>query len=202
MSKAQEVLGTQPARQSGQVYWAVHGNHGKQLILSPNGHFSADHFITKIGITIITDVFWNGRREEFIEKRLCSLLSLFKGKTRWYFLSALKGPLQNKLPNPYIRPSQHICATPGCRIFLWPSSVSSSESPTPDLQRCPHEKGSHLLHLWAWEWEKVRGREGNSQLNFRWEGAVEEGNLRMGNLWDVRNKILPDSAAWAAGPVS
>lgn len=83
ISEAQEVLGTQPARQSGQVHWAMHGNRGKQLILSPNGHFSVDHFINKIGITIITDVFWGGWGEEFIEKRrLCSLLSLFKEKSR------------------------------------------------------------------------------------------------------------------------
>ena len=83
ISEAQEVLGTQPARQSGQVHWAVHGNRGKQLILSPNGHFSVDHFINKIGITIIIDVFWGGGGEEFIEKRrLCSLLSLFKEKSR------------------------------------------------------------------------------------------------------------------------
>ena len=60
ISEAQEVLGTQPARQSGQVHWAMHGNRGKQLILSPNGHFSVDHFINKIGITIIIDVFWGG----------------------------------------------------------------------------------------------------------------------------------------------
>lgn len=79
MSKAQEVLGTQPARQSGHVHWAVHGNRGKQLILSLDGHFSADYFTNKIGITIIIDVFWGGKKEEFIGKRrLCFLLSLFK----------------------------------------------------------------------------------------------------------------------------
>lgn len=95
MSKAQEVLGTQPARQSGQVHCAVLlGNHGKQLILTSNGHFSANHFIKKIGLTIVIDVFWGDRREEFTEKRrLCSLLSLFKEKLRWYFLSATEAPL-------------------------------------------------------------------------------------------------------------
>ena len=69
MSVAQEVLGTQPARQSGQVYWTVHGNHGKQFMLGPNGHFSADHFINKIGITIIMVVFLSRRKEEFMEKK-------------------------------------------------------------------------------------------------------------------------------------
>lgn len=199
MSMAQEVLGTQPARQSGQVYWAVHGNHGKQLILSPNGHFSADHFINKVSITIITDVFLSGRREEFIEKRsLYSLLSAFEGKARRNFLSALKCPSWKRFVNPCSKPSQAICAHIRPQTILWLLSIYPSIKviclPTPCRQRCPDEKGSHLVHLWAWEWEKVRGRERKSRLNLRWEGVMEEGSLRLGNLWDVRSNLLPVSA--------
>lgn len=69
MSTEQEVLGTQPAKQSGQVYWAVCGNHRKITYTQFNGCFSADHFINKIVITIIIDVFLSGGGKSLLKRK-------------------------------------------------------------------------------------------------------------------------------------
>lgn len=63
MRKAQEVLDTKPARLSGHIWWVIHGNYGKQPMLGPQSHLSADNFIHKIDITIIINfsvegIYW------------------------------------------------------------------------------------------------------------------------------------------------
>lgn len=153
-------------------------------MLRPNGHFSADHFINKIGITMIIDVFLSGKREEFIEQRsLCSLLSLFKWKARWYFSECFERCFIEKII--IIAVLSHLkisVPTSGCR--MWPLSFPQSKS----------HLFTYTMSAELPSWERVtcgvsvslrkpevRERERNSQLNLRWEEA-NGGQFKVGKF--------------------
>lgn len=82
MSTTREGLGTQPARQPGQVFLGCVWKPWKMAFTLSNGCFSADYFIN-ISRTILIDVFLSGEKERFIKKRrLCFFLSFHSLKEK------------------------------------------------------------------------------------------------------------------------
>lgn len=99
--------------------------------------------------------------------------------------------------------SQDSCAHVKLQNLLPPHLRVAAYSPT-----CPICRDALMRRGYIWcicepghekRWEEGRRTQ---QLNFRQEGAMEEGSLSRGNLWEVRSKIRPDSAGKAAGAVS
>lgn len=144
-----------------------------------------------------------GREKSLLDKEVYApgfrSLRERRGDTLWVLCKVL---YRRGLPIPKL--SQGICAHIRIQNISAAPFVPLSKSHlflTLCLQRCPEGNRSHLVHLWDCEQEKVRGRERNSELNLRWEGAMEEDHLRMGSLWDVRSKMLPDPVGRAARTV-